>query len=153
MCKVILPFVLLLQIVPRPVLAQDTSATDCVGRPAVERFEAATSSTTAARPLRPDVLQAAVCEAATRLALSMSSSGRMSRGARQQTGRQRSVLGKHPVLFGTLIGFGSGFLVGYIAGDDGVFYDFTAGANGVMLGGIGAGIGAGVGAIVGVATK
>ncbi len=63
------------------------------------------------------------------------------------------MLGKHPVLFGTLIGFGSGFLVGYIAGDDGVFYDFTAGANGVMLGGIGAGIGAGVGAIVGVATK
>ena len=63
------------------------------------------------------------------------------------------MIGRHPVLFGTLIGFGGGFLIGYVPGDDGVFDDFTAGFNGLVLGGIGAGIGAGLGAIVGAATK
>ena len=68
--------------------------------------------------------------------------------ARQQNAaRKRGWIARHPVLFGALAGFGTGFLIGYAAGDDGVFYDFTAGFNGVLLGGIGAGAGAAVGAI------
>lgn len=46
--------------------------------------------------------------------------------------RRRSWIGRHPVLFGTLVGFGDGFLIGYAAGDSGVFDDFTAGFNGVL---------------------
>ena len=69
----------------------------------------------------------------------------------QQPGsRKRSWIGRHPVLFGTLAGFGAGFLIGYLPGDDGVFDDFVAEFNGLVLGGVGAGVGALVGA---VATK
>ena len=72
----------------------------------------------------------------------------------QQPGqRKRSWIGRHPVLFGTLVGFGGGFLIGYLPGDDGVFDDFVASFNGLVLGGVGAGTGALVGAIVGAATK
>jgi hypothetical protein len=53
------------------------------------------------------------------------------------------------VLFGTLVGFGGGYLVGVGAGEDGIFDDFTAGENGLFVSGIGAGTGALVGAIVG----
>jgi hypothetical protein len=69
---------------------------------------------------------------------------------RQQSGvRKRSWVARHPALFGTLVGFGTGFLIGYAAGDDGVFYDYTAGVNGLVLGGIGAGAGAAAGAVAG----
>ena len=74
--------------------------------------------------------------------------------ARQQTGpRKRGWIGRHPVLFGTLVGFGAGFLIGYLPGDDGVFDDFVASFNGLVLGGVGAGTGAAVGAVVGASTK
>lgn len=63
--------------------------------------------------------------------------------------RRRGWIRRHPVLFGALVGFGGGFLIGYLAGDDGVFYDFTAEFNGVLLGGIGAGAGAVVGGVIG----
>lgn len=46
---------------------------------------------------------------------------------------------------GALAGFGAGFIIGYVAGDDGIFYDFTAGFNGWVLGGLGAGAGAIIG--------
>jgi hypothetical protein len=59
--------------------------------------------------------------------------------------RQASWIARHPILFGSLVGFAGGFLIGYAAGDDGVFYDFTAEFNGCVLGGIGAGAGAFVG--------
>jgi hypothetical protein len=76
------------------------------------------------------------------------------RRTRQAPGNQkRSWIGRHPVLFGALVGFGSGFLIGYLPGDDGIFDDFTAGFNGWVLGGVGAGTGAAVGAIVGASTK
>jgi hypothetical protein len=55
---------------------------------------------------------------------------------------------RHPVLFGTAAGFGAGFLIGYLPGDDAVFEDFTASSNGVVIGGIGAGAGALVGATI-----
>lgn len=72
----------------------------------------------------------------------------------QQPGqRTRSWIGRHPVLFGTLVGLGGGYLVGVGAGEDGIFDDFTAGENGLFVAGIGAGAGALVGAIAGAATK
>ena len=64
-----------------------------------------------------------------------------------------SWIGRHPALFGALVGFGAGFLIGYLPGDDAVFDDFTAGFNGWVMGGIGAGTGATVGALVGAARK
>jgi hypothetical protein len=57
----------------------------------------------------------------------------------------RTWIARHPVLFGTLVGFGTGFLIGYLPGDDGVFDDFVASFNGLVIGGIGAGAGAVVG--------
>ena len=68
--------------------------------------------------------------------------------ARQQPRQKQGWIGRHPVLFGTLIGFGGGFLIGYLPGDDGVFDDFTAEFNGLVLGGVGAGVGAVSGAIL-----
>ena len=87
-----------------------------------------------------------------RLRLSAASAGSTSL-ILQQPQRKRSWIGRHPVLFGTLVGFGGGFLVGYLPGDDGVFYDFTAEFNGLVLGGVGAGAGALVGAVAGATTK
>ena len=60
--------------------------------------------------------------------------------------QKRNWIGRHPVLFGSMVGLGGGFLIGYLPGDDGVFDDFTAEFNGLVLGGAGAGIGAMVGA-------
>jgi hypothetical protein len=74
--------------------------------------------------------------------------------ARQQPGpKKQSWIGRHPALFGALVGFGGGFLIGYLPGDDAVFDDFTAGFNGMVMGGIGAGTGAALGAIIGAARK
>jgi hypothetical protein len=70
-----------------------------------------------------------------------------------QPSPRQSWIARHPVIFGTLVGFGSGFLVGLAGGDDGVFDDFTAEFNGIVVGGIGAGIGAAVGAAVSAASK
>jgi hypothetical protein len=67
----------------------------------------------------------------------------------QQPASRGSWIARHPVLFGSLVGFGAGFLIGYLPGDDGVFYDFTAEFNGMVLGGAGAGAGALVGWAVG----
>jgi len=66
----------------------------------------------------------------------------------QQPGPQkRSWIGRHPLLFGTLAGFGADFLIGFLPGDDGVFDDYVAEFNGLVLGRVGAGVGALVGAI------
>jgi hypothetical protein len=66
----------------------------------------------------------------------------------QQAGPQEgNWIGRHAVLFGALVGFGGGYLLGYLPGDDAVFYDFTAEFNGLVLGGVGAGVGALVGAV------
>jgi hypothetical protein len=61
---------------------------------------------------------------------------------------KRNWITRHPILFGTLLGFGSGFVIGFAGGDDGVFYDFTASANGLFVGGIGAAGGAAIGFII-----
>ena len=73
----------------------------------------------------------------------------------QQQGaeRKRGWIARHPALFGALVGFGGGFLIGYASGEDGILYDYTAGANGLILGGIGAGVGAAVGAVIGAVAK
>ena len=67
--------------------------------------------------------------------------------------QKRNWIGRHPVLFGTMVGFGTGFLIGYLPGDDGVFDDFTAEFNGLVLGAAGAGVGAVVGGVVGASRK
>jgi hypothetical protein len=59
-------------------------------------------------------------------------------GARQAQPR-RTWVQRHPVCTAAIIGFGVGYLIGYLPGDDAVFDDFTAGFNGAVVGGIGAG--------------
>jgi hypothetical protein len=70
-----------------------------------------------------------------------------------QAPRSRSWIGRHPAIFGALVGFGAGYLIGYLPGDDAVFDDFTAGFNGWVMGGVGAGVGAATGAIIGAIRK
>ena len=67
---------------------------------------------------------------------------------RQAAPQKRSWIQRHPVLFGTLVGFGGGFLVGFLPGDDAVLDDFDASFNGLVLGGVGALTGAIVGEVV-----
>jgi hypothetical protein len=51
------------------------------------------------------------------------------------------------------VGFGGGFLIGYLPGDDGIFDDQDAAFSGWVLGGVGAGAGALIGWVAGAATK
>jgi hypothetical protein len=70
---------------------------------------------------------------------------------RQSEQRDGSWIGRHTVLFGTLAGFGGGFLLAYAADQPARAshsMTFDVQANAVILGGIGAGAGALVGAIV-----
>ena len=92
-------------------------------------------------------VQTAVEKESARLILTFSTRSPSLR-ALQQPRQERGWIARHPVLFGTLIGFGGGFLIGYLPGDDGVFDDFTAEFNGLVLGGVGAGVGAVSGAIL-----
>ena len=69
----------------------------------------------------------------------------------QQAAQSRGWIGRHPVVFGTLVGFGGGFLIGYLPGDDAVFNDGAAGFNGLVMGAVGSGIGAAIGVFVGAA--
>jgi hypothetical protein len=62
--------------------------------------------------------------------------------------RPRSWFKRHPAWTASIVGAASGFLVGYLPGDDAVFDDFTAGFNGTVMAGVGAGGGASVVAIV-----
>ena len=67
---------------------------------------------------------------------------------RQPRPQKRNWIQRHPVLFGTLVGFGGGFLIGFLPGDDGVLDDFVASFNGLVIGGVGALTGAVVGEVV-----
>ena len=98
-------------------------------------------------------LERAVGREVSRLAPSTAFADSTLRARRQPEPQKRSWIGRHPVLFGALVGFGGGFLIGYLPGDDGVLDDFTAGFNGLVLGGVGAGTGAAVGAVAGASTK
>lgn len=71
------------------------------------------------------------------------------RVARQPRAPKQSWIGRHPALFAALVGFGGGFLIGFLPGDDAVFDDSPASFNGLMVGGVGAL----AGAIVGHVTK
>lgn len=101
----------------------------------------------------PGWLERAVDREVARLSRSTASADAPLRARQQPTPQKRSWIGRHPVLFGALVGFGGGFLIGYLPGDDVVFDDFTAEFNGLVMGGIGAGVGATVGAVAGASTK
>ena len=62
--------------------------------------------------------------------------------------RDRNWIKRHPVIFGALVGFGGGFVAGYLAGDDAVFEDFTKEFHGIAFGGIGALAGAILGELI-----
>ena len=68
----------------------------------------------------------------------------------QPQSQQRGWAQRHPRLLGALVGFGAGFLIGFLPGDDGVLDDFDASFNGLVIGGVGALTGA---VIAEVATK
>jgi hypothetical protein len=122
---------------------------------AVVRWSAGVTAPASRLPSTPAAgwLRRAASRELARVNLSAASAEPAWLRVRQPGQRKRSWIGRHPVLFGTLVGFGGGFLVGYLPGDDAVFYDFTAEFNGLVLGGVGAGAGALVGAIVGSGTK
>jgi hypothetical protein len=75
-------------------------------------------------------------------------------GIQQQPKQQeRGWMGRHPVLFGTMVGFGAGFLIGYVPGRDGTCPDFDASECGWIVGGVGAGAGAIAGFVAALAMK
>ena len=106
-----------------------------------------------ATSLAPGWLAVAAAREVTRLTLPAPSTKVAVLPVQQQGQQKRSWIGRHPVLVGTLVGFGAGFVIGYLPGDDGVLDDFTAGFNGLVLGGVGAGTGALMGAVASAATK
>lgn len=65
----------------------------------------------------------------------------------QSQPKKQNWIQRHPALFGALVGFGGGFLIGYLPGDDAVFDDFQASFNGLVIGGVGALAGAIVGEV------
>jgi hypothetical protein len=102
--------------------------------------------------LRRGWMERAVTQELARLTLSATAMSDLQH-AQQPGPRRRSWIGRHPVLFGTFVGFGGGFLIGYLPGRDAVFEDSDAAFAGWVLSGVGAGTGAVVGAIVGAVTK
>jgi hypothetical protein len=91
---------------------------------------------------QPAPIRMAIARDAARLARGAVSS---SAALEAQNQRKGNWIQRHPSLFGAMVGFAGGFLIGFLPGDDAVFYDFTATFNGMVLGGIGAGAGAIVG--------
>lgn len=91
---------------------------------------------------RPEVIARISCEVLSNQGnTSYAISGRYSEGEQQNS--KTSWRKKHPVGFWTLVGLGTGFTIGFAAGDDGFPFDDTvAWGNGIILGGIGAGVGA-----------
>jgi hypothetical protein len=57
----------------------------------------------------------------------------------QAPARKKNWFQRHPVATATIAGFLGGFGVGCATGEDGLFDDFTAEGNGILLGGIVAG--------------
>ena len=104
--------------------------------------------------VRPSWIPAHACPCAVELCSSVRTFGTCvvvvsAASARQASSRRRSWVARHPVLFGTLVGFGAGFAIGIMGGDDGVLDDYNAEFSGLVLGGIGVGIGATAGAVIG----
>jgi hypothetical protein len=111
------------------------------------QVEPGTDSESPAPSQPQDVLQRAVAREAARAELVPSRASSPPRVFQQQASHQEGFVRRHPKLFGTLVGFGGGFLVGFLPGDDGVFDDYVAEFNGLVVGGIGAGVGAIVGGL------
>ena len=94
------------------------------------------------------VIRSAIAREAIRLA---ASPARVAK--RRGEPGQRSWIARHPTLVGASAGFGAGFLIGYLPGDDGAFEDFSAEFGGLVIGAAGAGAGALVGTLIGGARR
>lgn len=71
----------------------------------------------------------------------------------QQDQQKQGWIGRHPVLFGALAGFGAGFALGYPTGNSAARGDpssdyLTPEEKGLLFGGIGAGVGALIGKVL-----
>jgi hypothetical protein len=107
------------------------------------------TETAAAGPRRAIGIASSFEEAvggAVRRSLSAPNANSSFRVSQQPHPQKGNWIRRHPALFGALLGFGVGFLIGY-SGDDAVFDDFTAGFNGLVLGGVGAVAGSVVGEV------
>lgn len=125
-------------------IAVEAAAADGVRTTAVTP-PADVTSAVSHRPLAPDVLARAVAAEVKRLEKPQVRARRSTTALRQPAAGEPGWIKRHSVLFGTLVGFGAGFLAGYLPGDDAVFDDFSAGFNGLVLGGAGAAGGALIG--------
>ena len=118
----------------------------------VRSFHAVTGATTRRlTKLAPGWFEAAVGREIPHLKLSAAFADSVSLAVQQPGPRKRNWIGRHPVLFGTLVGFDGGFLIGYLPSPGGFpsGNDISREGDGLILGGVGAGIGALVGAAVG----
>lgn len=96
----------------------------------------------------PGPLQAAALRAVTRLA------GEIDNARSQQVPRQRDTwIGRHPVLFGALVGLGLGIGISAATLDESGNPDVTKGDYVLVFGLLGAGTGAGIGALVSFLTR
>ena len=96
----------------------------------------------------PHALAPSIVARTTRLIESMTLAAPSVLVRQQSSAPHQNWIQRHPILVGTAIGFGAGYLIGYLPGDDAVFYDFDAAESGLIIGGIGAGVGALVGLAV-----
>ena len=97
--------------------------------------------------VRPDVFRRAIAEA-TRAAPPIPRPGSDVLLMLQQARQSRTGARRHPVLIGTLVGFGAGAGLGVAVGQNGGIADWSAGFSGLVLGGIGAGVGAIIGRVL-----
>ena len=97
---------------------------------------------------RPDAFRRSIALEATRAALPIPRPGSNVLLMLQRDRQSRTGARRHPVLIGTLVGFGAGAGLGVAVGQNGGIADWSAGFSGLVLGGIGAGVGAIIGRVL-----
>jgi hypothetical protein len=97
---------------------------------------------------QPDVFRRAIALEATRAAVPIPRPGSNILLMLQRDRQSRTGVRRHPVLIGTLVGFGAGVGVGVAVGQNGGIADWSTGFSGLVLGSIGAGVGAIIGRVL-----
>ena len=95
----------------------------------------------------PDVFQRAITREAG-LARSTAQADASLLLMQAQGAQSRSWAKRHPVLIGTLVGFGAGYGLGLGLGQGGGIQDWSAGFSGLVFGGVGAATGAVIGRLI-----